>query len=411
MTDPATPPDERPRRRSLPFLLLYALAYGGGVMAYVPLLTLILPQRVEALTGEGKIGLLSIATLVGALAASLGNIGAGMLSDRIAGGPHGRRPWIAAGLVCTLLSYAVFHLSATPAALVASVVAFQLSLNLMLAPLLASAADEIPDAQKGLVGGLFGAAYPFGALAGVAITVHAGLNQAGQLAVVGLFIVVAMAPFLLVRRGPAALQPTATSVAARKVHGRRNLALVWVARLLIQVAGSILFAYMFYYFETVEIDGVRESSRDLAARLARLGGLAALATVPLAILLGRLSDVTGERKLFLTATAAAATCGLLVMAALPVWPFAAIGYVLFAIPCAVFLSLQSTYAMELLPSSDRRGRDLGILNLTNTIPAVVATSMAYALAKAESFTTLLLVLAGLTAVGGGLTLLVRHERS
>ncbi len=93
---------------------------------------------------------------------------------------------------------------------------------------------------------------------------------------------------------------------------------------------------------------MHESSRELAARLARLGErLAALATVPLAILQARLSDLTQTRKLFLTATAAAATtCGLLVMAVLPLWPFAAVGYILFAIPCAVFLSLQSTYAME-----------------------------------------------------------------
>ncbi len=78
---------------------------------------------------------------------------------------------------------------------------------------------------------------------------HAGLDQAGQLAVVGLFIVVAMAPpFLLIRRGPAALRVGHLC----RARARSAAVATWpwsgVARLLIQVAGSILFAYMFYCF-------------------------------------------------------------------------------------------------------------------------------------------------------------------
>jgi Na+/melibiose symporter-like transporter len=78
------------------------------------------------------------------------NIGIGMASDHTVMRSRGRRPWVALGLILTLVSYAVLHAATTPTALVIGVMLFQAALNLMLAPLSAVPADEIPDAQKGL---------------------------------------------------------------------------------------------------------------------------------------------------------------------------------------------------------------------------------------------------------------------
>src|SRR5690606_10774343 len=88
-----------PQRRSLLYLLLYALAYGGVVVAYVPLLSLLLPLKVEEMAMADKVGLLSLTTLCGAVAASLANIAAGMLSDRSVARGRGRRGWVIGGLV------------------------------------------------------------------------------------------------------------------------------------------------------------------------------------------------------------------------------------------------------------------------------------------------------------------------
>jgi len=400
-------PGADPARRSQTFLLLYALAYGGGVIAYVPLLTLLLPIKVEELAPDGKVALLSLATLAGAVAASLANVAVGMLSDRTVDGPHGRRPWVWSGVVATLASYGLLYASTTPAALVAGVVLFQVALNLMLAPLIAIAADETPDDQKGQVGGLFGAVYPLGALAGIVVTAWPGLTEAVQFAVVGALVLAGVLPFLLVvrRRGPIVAPAERAPVA--RARSRRNLALVWVARLLIQIAGSILFAYFLFYFETVDQGGMVVPPRELAGKISWLSAAVAIVSVPLAIIMGRASDATGTRKPFLAAMAAIITLGLLILALLPQWAPAAFGYALFSIGVGVFLALQNAYAMQLLPSPKHRGRDLGILNLTNTIPAVAAPSLAFAMVTAGGFRPLLLVLAVLTAVAGGLMLMVR----
>lgn len=401
-------PDDR---RSLRFLLLYALAYGGGVIAYVPLLTLLLPIKVEAMAPNSKIAVLSAATLAGALAASAANIIGGMLSDRGMDRPAGRRPWIWQGLAATMASYAVLHFARTPMMIVTGVVLFQLTLNLMLAPLLAVTADEVPDSQKGLVGGLFGAVYPLGSVAGVIVTLSPAVSEAARFVILCGLMSALILPFLLIvrRRQPVSI-PVETA-AARRASGRRNLTLVWLARLLMQIAGIVLFAYLLYYFETVDQGGHPISPEALPGRIAVLSGVTALLVVPLAPALGRMSDVVGSRKLILAGMAAMITVGLLVMALFPQWSSAAVGYMLFCCGTAVFLSIQNTYAIQLLPSSRHRGRDLGVLNLANTIPPIIAALMAVWLAKTDDFRPLLLVLAALTALGGVLMLMVRDEPS
>jgi len=52
---------------------------------------------------------------------------------------------------------------------------------------------------------------------------------------------------------------------------------------------------------------------------------------------------------------------------------------------------------------------MGVLNLTNTIPALIAPSMAYLMAGEGDFTLLLLVLAGLTAVATALAVQIRTD--
>ncbi|MBX9884850.1 MAG: hypothetical protein K2X68_07740, partial [Novosphingobium sp.] len=182
---------EPPGHQPLAFLVLYALAWAGGSIAYVPFLTILLPVRVAALgPGEQAITWLSAIAFCGAISASLGHILFGWLSDVTAT----RRPWAALGLAlsCTLLL-------AVPAAhslrdLIALVVLWQLGLNMMLAPLAAWGADCVPDHQKGLLGGLLAFAPGLGAMAGALITIPGLASADGRLVIVALSVAVAVLP-------------------------------------------------------------------------------------------------------------------------------------------------------------------------------------------------------------------------
>lgn len=413
MSDSA-PAESGGARRGLGFLLLYALAWGGGVIAYVPLLTLILPVKIETIAPDDKVALLSLTTLLGAVVASAMNILIGMASDHTVMRERGRRPWVALGLILTLCSYAVLHAATTPTALVLGVMLFQAALNLMLAPLSAVPADEIPDAQKGLVGGLMGAVYTFGALAGMVVTASPWFSERVQLLIAGILVTAGVLPFLLLSRKRGPIVPASAPMIQAGGRRKRNLIRIWIARLLIQIAGSIFFAYLLFYFETVDRTGqfsgvLAFGPPDITSQVAWLAGSVTLVLAPLAIATGRLSDAVRSRKPFLVITTTMITVGLLLMALLPQWGPAALGYVLFACGTGLFLALQSAYAMQLLITPEHRGRDMGMLNLTNTIPALIAPSMAYLMAGTGDFTLLLLVLAGLAGVAMVLTSQIRDE--
>ena len=88
LTPAVAPPERQPGW----FLALFALAAAGGAVAYVPLLTILLPQRIADLHGSEDVAALAQVIFLGAVMASLANIAVGWLSDR----SRVRRPWIIA---------------------------------------------------------------------------------------------------------------------------------------------------------------------------------------------------------------------------------------------------------------------------------------------------------------------------
>ncbi len=392
------------RRRSAAFLLAFALANAGGVIAYQPLLTLLLPLKVEQIAGATRIGLFSATVIAGALAASASNILFGWLSDRSLARGGGRRRWVATGLVLTVGSFAVIVLARSPAAIIAAVALFQLSVNALLAPLLAIMADEVPDGQKGVAGGLLAGAVP---LASGVSALLVGLRWAGEaerLAIVAAVVSACLLPLMLIR-APVASAPH--EVATMPPVSGHDLFAAWAGRLLVQAAGNGLSLYLLYYFESI-VPTVAPA--DLAPRVGHLLTIAYVLSLPIALGAGRLSDRVARRKPVLLGGALLASAGLAGMALAPDWRWAASAFVAYAIGSAVFQAMHSAFAMQLLPHPAHRGRDLGLLNLSNTLPALLGPLLAWMLATPADFSAVLLVLAGLTLAGGAVVMAVRSRR-
>ena len=379
------------------FLLLFALANAGGVVAYAPLLTLIFPEKIALLAGDAKIEWLATATFAGAIAASVGNIAFGWASD-VWGN---RRAWAIAGLILTIASYAALHFATTEAAIVGAIIAYQLVLNMMLASITAWAADTVPDSQKGYLGGLLAFGPPVGALAGVAATLPLMAGPVQQLSVICILILVCVAPLLLFAAAPGAAREERPADRSEKL--RLDFGLIWVARLLVQIAGALLFSFLLYYFQSLD-------KPESQSHVALINAVTLACAVPIALGFGRLSDRLGPRKPFLIVSTLVGAAGLLLMAFQHGTQQAVIGYGLFGCATAVYLALHSAYAMQLLPSSRRRGRDLGVLNLTNTLPSIIAPLLAVWLIPGRGFGLLLALLAGLLVLSAFCVAFVRADR-
>ncbi|HEV7288146.1 MFS transporter [Sphingomonas sp.] len=390
-------------RRGMGFILLVALANAGGVIAFLPLLSLLLPVRIAEIAGEARIGLFTATVIAGALAASIANIAFGWASDRALARGRQRRPWVVLGLILLAASFVAVALAQTPAAIILAIILFQVAVNALLSPMFAIMADEVPGAQMGLAGGLIALGSPLASGVG-ALMIGLGLAGVGaQLGFVFAAVLICVVPLL---RAPARPAAPASDGAPARLLGR-DLAIAWTARLLVQIAGNVLSLYLVYYFVSIDPD---LSAAQQVGPIGQLMTIAYLLPLPVAILIGRWSDRIGQRKPFLLAAATIAAIGLLGLALARDWSFAAPAFALYAMGSSVFLSIHSGFAMQLLPSAQNRGRDLGLINLTNTLPALLGPALAWALATPHDFGPVMLLLAALTLIGGGLVLGIRQQR-
>jgi len=390
-----------PRRQSLGFLLLYALAAAGGAMAYVPFLTILLPARMTALAGQADVQYLGYITFCGAVAASLGGILFGWLSD-ITGN---RRGWVSGGLVLTIALLLSVPLAKDVWTLIGIIVVWQLALNMMLGPLAAWAGDCVPDEQKGLLGGLLALSPALGAWSGAIATMPGFVSVDGRLGVVALLVAAAVLPVLLLGRPRPFPELTAPppveadgDVAARP---KGPAVRMWLARLLVQIAEAALFAYLYFWFRAID-PSMQDNEK------ARLFSVALTVAVPIALLAGRWADRNDRPFRPLVIGASVSAIGLVGMALAGNVDLAKASYLVFGVATTVFLSLHSAQTLRILPRSDRRGRDLGVFNLTNTVPSLIMPWLTISLVPGFGFEALFLLLAALA--GGAVLLLATMPR-
>lgn len=381
--------DNHPRctQQSKTFLYLYALAVAGGSVAYIPFLTILLPAQATQLWHDDALKILAQTAFAGAIAASAANILFGWASDW----SGVRRPWVALGLTgCTLLLPSMSFAS-SPGALIVMIILWQLCLNMMLAPLTAWAGETVPDSQKGLLGGLFSFAPALGALSGALVTWPGFAGPSLRLALVALLVLMMVAPVLIWGRPvpmPQLLKHDVGASAAPQV--RAKVVKMWLARLSIQIAEASLFAFLLLWFRSI-VPGFGEN--DTATIFAFVLMLSVAAT----LVIGRWSDQVQRPITPLPICAAVSAIGLMIMSAAQGLYLAIAGYVLFGVASSIFLALHSSQTLRVLPRPATRGRDLGLFNLTNTVPSLVMPWLTLAMVPAYGFDALFVLLAGLSA--------------
>lgn len=384
----STAPALSSERQPAWFLALFALAAAGGAVAYVPLLTVLLPQRIADLQGGEDVAALAQVGFLGAVMASIANIGVGMLSDRV----RMRRPFVIAGLLLSNALLLMVGTASSVAQIVVLVMVWQVALNLMLAPLMAWAGDCFPDEQKGVLGGALALSPALGALAGSLVTWDGLVAPSARLGLVAVLVSALVLPAVLLGKGrvrPGLVAPVPAPTEPVPVRERVVLRM-WAARLLVQVAEGGMFAFLLYWLRSIA-PGYPENGA------ANIFSLVLVAAVPLSLMLGRWSDAHARPILPLVAAALLCACGMLVMAAAQTLAWAIAGYVLFGLSAAVFLALHSGQTLRVLPAPQHRGRDLGVFNLTNTVPGMVMPGLTVMLVPRFGYDALFVLFAGLAA--------------
>lgn len=359
------------------FGLVYATANVGVFICFIPLITLILPQRAIEIEPDAAVRLLSWTLLVGGIASSIANISAGWLSDRMVERQDSRIPLIGLGFVLTMASLAALATATSPVGLVTSFILFQFAFNTLFSPFNALAADHIPDMDKGRIFGWLSLGLPLSQIVVLGL-VWLRLDARGTwLCIVVFSVALLLAPLLIFGRRVAGnrIATAANTVLAQPAQRaaidrdlRRDFALAWAGRFFIQCAAVGAGSFMLIHLSTVSTE-VRGG-----AAIDELFGTITIISLGTGLSVGLLagiwSDRSNRRLPFLYVASLLVAFGFAAMSSTTSWQILIAGFSLFAIGFVGFLTIDGAIIAEIVGNGEDRASRLGIINLSNTLPTM-----------------------------------------
>ncbi|HEV3067383.1 MAG TPA: MFS transporter [Streptosporangiaceae bacterium] len=390
------------------WIALIALANLGLYLGYLGPISVLLPNQVQAIAGPAhKVAVLGLVTGVGAAVAMVANPVAGALSDRTASRFGRRRPWIAGG---ALAGAAALMLLAGQHALAGVILGWclvQACLNALQASLSAAVPDQVPVRQRGTVSGWIGLPQSVGVLLAVVLVTDVVTGNAGYVLLAGC-VVVCVLPFALstpdLRLPRAGRPPWDRRAFARSfwLSPRRypDFAWAWLTRFAINLGNAMTLLYLLYFLRdrihySRLFPGHKAEDGLVVLILLYLAGV-----VITAVAGGILSDRTGRRKLPVTVAGLVMAGAAALLALSPSWPAAMGAAAIMGLGYGVYLSVDAALVTQVLPAAAGRAKDLGIINIANSGPQVLAPAVAAPLvSQLGGYPSLYLTVAVVTVLG------------
>ncbi|MEE1805680.1 MFS transporter [Streptomyces sp. BE133] len=346
--------------------------------AFMTPIQILLPLQLEHIDPHGKNDALSLVTGLGALVAVLANPLAGAWSDRTTSRFGRRRPWILGGALAGAAGLSVTATQHTVAGVAVGWCLAQAGLNAMLAGVTTPIADRVPLTQRAQVSGWTGLMQSFGLVLGALITtlLITGVRSGyGTLAV----LTVALAlPFVLRHSEPPlprALRPAFDARAFARslwVSPRQHpdFGWAWLTRFLINLGNALGTLYLFYFLA----DAVHYG--DPGTGVLILTVIYTLCAALTAIPAGVLSDRVGRRKVFVVLCSLVMAAAAVLLAMLHTWPSALAAAAVLGAGYGIYLAVDQALVTQVLPEAADRAKDLGVINIANSGPQVLAPALA-----------------------------------
>jgi len=360
------------------YVLPVVLANLGIMLAFYTPIQNLLPRLAEEVAGADKEAALAWIAGVGAFMSIVANPAAGALSDRTLSRFGRRRTWVLWGSVLGALAICALAFQSTVIGLAVVWGVCQATINSAYAGLTATIPDQVPVRQRGLVSGWVGLAQTVGIVLGVALVsfIVTGLD-AGIFLTAGLLVILVL-PFVLRikdtplqphERPPFELGPFLRGfwVSPREYP---DFAWAWITRFLMMLGNAMATLYLLFWLQDeVKVD-------DAAASQTILIGLYALGTIVTAVIAGRISDRDGRRKIYVILATIVMAVSAVLLAFFPVFNVAMVAALILGLGYGMYLAVDQALVTQVLPAAVDRGRDLGVINIANAAPQVVAPVIA-----------------------------------
>lgn len=358
------------------WLVLASIGLWSGFFGPIQVL---LAQQAEAVSPDSKEAVLSLVTGVGAAVSMVLNPLWGAFSDRTVSRFGRRLPWVVGGAAVGAIAMLLLARAESVPAMVLAWSLAQAGLNAMLAAITAVVPDQVPRGERGVVGGAIAIAQTVGVIAGSGIAAATGSIAAGYLTLAAVLVLTTL-PYALDSRDiplPRELRPAMDWRAFLRgfwVSPRRHpdYGWAWLTRFLMNVGNALLVLYLLYYVT----DAVGLSHDEAEDAVFVLTAVYGVCTVVTAIVGGVWSDRLGRRKVFVIWSGLITAAALQLFATVPTMPAAYVGAVVLGIGFGAYTAVDFALITEVLPEAGDRAKDLGVINIANALPQVIAPVIA-----------------------------------
>ncbi len=364
-------------------MISLGLASGALSAVYAGVVTVLLPQQIENIDRAHKVAALGVVSGVSAVFALVFNPVGGALSDRTRSRFGRRAPWIVAAPGGLLLMLALLGRARAIGLVLVCWCLAQVMANLFQAPLTAIIPDRVPVSRRGAASAVTGVASVLGGVAGVGLaSAFASRPSVGYVAL-GLVLAVTAVAFVLTTADPATAglpRPPRDTRGARarladflSALTHRDFACVFVSR-----AASILGYFLVVGYELYALTDYIALPHGLkpAQGVTILAAISAVGALLAAGITGPLSDRLGRRKPFVFLSSAVAGAGCVLPVLSPTFRTIEIFAAFAGVAFGTYLSVDAALITLVLPRGEDAARDLGVLNIANAGPQVLAPLLA-----------------------------------
>jgi MFS family permease len=352
--------------------LLFLANLGLWLAIYAPIQVL-LPQQAEMLASADKELVFGIVTGAGGLVALVVNPLVGLLSDRTTSRFGRRHPWTVLGALVGAAGLAVLATAPNVVVMVLGWCLVQAGLNGMLATLISAVPDRVPVDQRAQTGGFIGISQMLGTVLGALLVTEIVTTLPSGYLASAVVMLLGAAAFVLL---------TPDAVLPKELRSRTKLqfwvsprqhpdfAWMWSCHFMINLGNALGTFYLLFFLK----DAVHRE--DPEGSLLVLMGLYGAALVAGALVAGWLSDRSRRRKPYVLVAVVLMAVAALILVVSQTWVGGLIAAPLLGAGFGIYWAVAIALLTQVLPSASDRAKDLGVVNIANSLPQVFAPLLA-----------------------------------
>ncbi|RKS17997.1 MFS transporter [Arthrobacter sp. AG1021] len=393
------------RRVGAGWITALVIVHIGINVGFFAPIQVLLGLHAQQLDASQKNAILSLVTGVGAAVSLVANPLFGALSDRSTSKFGRRIPWVFFGTLAGALSLLLMSTAQTVSLLVLGWALMQAAGNAALAAIFATIPDKVPVEQRGMVGGLVALGQTCGSLIGAVIGMYAAQDLVFGYAIVAVAVALCSIPYVMMRQDvplPKGALPALKAGEFLKSFWinpvkHKDFGWAWLTRFMLYLGCQLCLVYLLFFLQD------QLGHPDPAQGVLVLTAIYAFCVIFSSVISGKISDRDGKRKKFVIISSVIVALAAGVLAFASNFTTAVIAAVLLGIGFGAYLAVDFALLTQVLPHADSRGKDLGMINIANSLPQVVAPLVAWlSVTWFGGYPTLFLISAVISLVGAAL---------